>query len=262
MFEVLVVESKREHFVEQQHLERLRKAEIDMVRRWFKPGLRVLEIGGGNGFQANILASWSCEVTSIDLPRSPAHERSYYAVQEYDGRKIPYADQSFDIVFSSNVLEHIEHLSSMLQEISRVLKSDGLMIHILPSSSWRFWTCLSHYLNVVRVGLAKLVPAYGRTPSLQQERSRAGRSRVHLIKRALFDGPHGAYPSAFYELYAFSRSRWLRVFCESGFEVVGCQRNDLFYTGYVILPSLSLASRRIMSRFLGPAAHIYVMCKG
>jgi SAM-dependent methyltransferase len=248
--------------IDQQHLEQLRKAEINMVRRWFTPGLRVLEIGGGNGFQANIVASWSCEVASIDLPRSLADERSYYAVQEYDGRKIPYADQSFDIVFSSNVLEHIEHLSSMLQEISRVLKSDGLMIHILPSSNWRFWTCLSHYLNVVRVCIAKLVPEHGMASSLQQERSRTGRSLSYIIKRVLFDCPHGAYPSAFYELYAFSRSHWLRVFRENGFEAIGCQSNNLFYTGYVILPNLSLRNRRIMSRFLGPAAYIYVMRKG
>ncbi|MGH7963425.1 MAG: class I SAM-dependent methyltransferase, partial [Candidatus Binatia bacterium] len=101
------------------HLERLRRHEIDTVRHWFQPGMRVLELGGGSGFQASILASRGCEVLSIDLPERPIPRQIYYPVQAYDGHTIPAADASFDVVFSSNVLEHIWPLPPILRETRR-----------------------------------------------------------------------------------------------------------------------------------------------
>src|SRR5712692_6234620 len=134
----------------QSHVERLRKAEIGLVKDWFKPGMRVLEIGGGNGYQASFIASWGCEVHSIDLPQAQAERVHYYPVQEYDGKHLPYSNANFDLVFSSNVLEHIGPLGDMLQEIRRVLKPCGLTVHILPSPAWRLWTSAAHYLFLVK----------------------------------------------------------------------------------------------------------------
>lgn len=99
------------------HLLLVRHAEIEAVRRWLTPGTRVLEIGGGNGYQAGIIASWGCEVHSIDVSQALDHMKGYYPVGEYDGERIPFPQESFDTVFSSNVLEHVERLPDMLLEI-------------------------------------------------------------------------------------------------------------------------------------------------
>jgi len=244
--------------MDQQHLESLRKAEVDLVKPWFRPGMHVLEVGGGNGFQASILASWGCHVTSIDLPdRSAA--ATYYSVEPYDGQRFPFPDHAFDVVFSSNVLEHVTHLSVILKEIARVTKSDGVVVHILPSSAWRFWTSLTHYVHLAKlVGRRFFRQGAGSNGSYSQVAS-SKRDWGVLIKRVFLDGPHGAYPNEFYELYAFSRSRWLDVFAAQGFEITSCFRNGLFYTGYAIFPRLSMSRRRDVSRFLGSATWIYVM---
>ena len=231
------------------------------VRHWFKTGMRILEIGGGNGFQAQILSSWGCEVSSIDVANIYDETQHYYPVRKYDGVNIPYGDCSFDRVYSSNVLEHVVHLPLLLKEMSRVLKPSGLGIHILPTPAWRFWTSLTHYPFVVRLALGRMgVTRNADTlPSLTEYVGKRG--SFTLFKRVLFDGPHGEYPNALYELYAFCKSRWVRVFKESEFEVFQCYENDLFYTGYGIIPQLSLNYRQRMARFLGSAARIYVMHK-
>jgi len=247
--------------MDQQHLESLRKAEVDLVKPWFRPGMRVLEIGGGNGFQASVLASWGCHVTSIDLPETSA-AAMYYPVEPYDGQRLPFPDHAFDVVFSSNVLEHVPHLSVILKEIARVIKPDGVVVHILPSSVWRFWTSLTHYIHLAkRVGRRFFRPGEGSNGSSPKTAS-SKRDWSILLKRIFMDGPHGAYPNEFYELYAFSRSRWLNVFAAHGLKITSCFRNGLFYTGYAIFPRLSMSKRRDLSRFLGSATWIYVMRPG
>ena len=58
-----------------------------------------------------------------------------------DGR-IPQADNSFDIVFSNQVFEHIDDFSSPLREIDRVLKPSGLFINSFPTRDvWREGHC-------------------------------------------------------------------------------------------------------------------------
>ena len=88
-------------------LEKLRRAEIEVVKPWSSPGMRVRDIGGGSGYQASVLATWRCDVVSLDLPNRAPYLRQSYPVQHYDGVNIPFADESFDLVFSSNALEHV-----------------------------------------------------------------------------------------------------------------------------------------------------------
>ena len=245
--------------VDQSHLERLRKAEIEAVKRWLKPGMRVLEIGGGNGYQASIIASWGCEVHSIDLPNVRAAKQRYYPVQDYDGERIPFSHESFDIVFSSNVLEHIGPLSSILLEIRRVLKPGGLAVHILPSPAWRAWTSTAHYIALLRYAIGSRRASNGESNEPSAQRALQARGLGFLIKRALFAGPHGVYPNALFELYYFSKYRWLRLFRKNGFEPIEVTSNGLFYTGYGLLPWLSLETRRRLARMLGSACHIFVL---
>ena len=49
-----------------------------------------------------------------------------------DNKYIPYEDSSFDLVFSTNVIEHIEDLDTVILEIQRVLKDDGKILISIP----------------------------------------------------------------------------------------------------------------------------------
>lgn len=50
----------------------------------------------------------------------------------YDGKTIPFSDESFDAVFSSEVFEHVFGLAQILPEISRVTKPGGQLLITCP----------------------------------------------------------------------------------------------------------------------------------
>jgi SAM-dependent methyltransferase len=53
------------------------------------------------------------------------------------GEAIPFPDQSFDVVYSSNVLEHVDDPPRVLAETIRVLKEGGLAQIVVPNyGSW------------------------------------------------------------------------------------------------------------------------------
>ena len=241
------------------HLQRLRLAELESIRDLLPPRSKILELGGGNGHQASVLSAWGHYVSSVDIAPPSSGHATFFPVRLYDGNTLPYDNEAFDVVFSSNVLEHVTNLSVILKEIARVIKSNGVVVHILPTPVWRFWTSLTHYVHLARRVGRRFFYHDVKTSGSSSQASSPNRDWGILLKRVFLDGPHGAYPNEFYELYAFRRSRWLHVFDSHGFEVTNCFRNGLFYTGYEIFPRLSMSMRRGLSRFLGSATWTYIM---
>ena len=96
---------------------------------------RLLEIGAGTGWQALALVKRGYEVSAVDLPASKYAGDRVFPVIDYDGHTLPFKDGAFGMVYSSNLLEHIPHLEAFQQEIHRVLRPDGCVVHVLPSSS-------------------------------------------------------------------------------------------------------------------------------
>ena len=73
------------------------------------------------------------------LPSScPPEQRSWFRLSSdpYVYR-LPWPDQSFDLIFSNQVLEHLMYYEPALEEMRRVLKPQGVVINIFPSK-WRF----------------------------------------------------------------------------------------------------------------------------
>ena len=53
-----------------------------------------------------------------------------YILKSYDGDQIPFGDESFDVVLSNAVIEHIVNLDHLFKEICRVTKKDGYSYHL------------------------------------------------------------------------------------------------------------------------------------
>jgi len=240
------------------HLEALRTAELEIVRTYFRPGVRVLEIGGGSGHQARTLAAWGCDVISLDVANRPTPMTQFHDVRTYDGVHIPFPDSTFDVVYSSNVLEHLQRPADLCTEMRRVLVSGGIAIHFIPTPAWRFWTSLAHYPHLVR----RLVTRLQTPPTVRADTppSTSGPLRMgRLLRRALLAGAHGEYSNPISELYYFRRRRWSALLCGSGLELMHVGGNGLFYTGYALFPTLSLNTRRIAARFLGSSCHVFIL---
>lgn len=52
----------------------------------------------------------------------------------YDGKRIPFDNETFDAVFSSEVFEHVFNLDEVLKEINRVVRIGGKMLVTCPFS--------------------------------------------------------------------------------------------------------------------------------
>jgi SAM-dependent methyltransferase len=241
----------------------VRSEEFENVRSFFHPKIRVLEIGGGTGFQASLIATTGASVESIDVAKPPPGVETYFPVRIYGGKTLPFPDDYFDVVFSSNVLEHISDLETMFYEIQRVMKSDGRSIHILPTPAWRTWTSLSHYIHIARRLVGLVGGRYHSAGTAHAGTGNPARTRGlwSAVKRVLRDGPHGEYPSAISELWYFSRRRWLNLFRGSGFELVDDRPSGVFYTGYGVFPLISIERRRKLAGILGSATRVFILRK-
>ncbi len=106
-------------------------------------GRRVLDVACGSGYGLAVLlkarARW---VAGVDL--NPGAARKAQAelrggpgqVIVADGCKLPFADESFDVITSFETLEHLEHRKRFLAEVRRVLTPDGLCILSTPNAKY------------------------------------------------------------------------------------------------------------------------------
>ena len=68
----------------------------------------------------------------IDVEESGADPATVYSDLTYDGKTLPFTDDSFDSIFSSEVFEHVFNLDEILGELDRVLKPGGVMLVTVP----------------------------------------------------------------------------------------------------------------------------------
>ena len=82
----------------------------------------------------------------IELSRRYAESRGLDVEFKVCGhREIPYPDESFDIVLSYDVLEHVEDPRVSIAEIRRVLRPGGLSLNVFPV----YYGARSHHLDYI-----------------------------------------------------------------------------------------------------------------
>ncbi len=234
--------------------ERIRRSELEGAWPPFARRQRVLELGGATGYQARILSDWGHEVTSLDI-EVPAD--TDYPVERYDGQTLPFPGATFDVVFSSNVLEHVRDVPALLAEASRVLRPSGVMIHVLPSSTWRLWTSVAHYAWVVQSVFFRRPNPEGPRP--QPRRPYSLRSLMQFVRTVAIPHAHGAHANAIWELYAYSVGHWRRVFERNGLLIENVAPAGIFYSGYKILRALDVPTRKRLAKVLGSSCNVFVL---
>lgn len=142
-----IVQRAREQLFQELEVEPL----VRVLERVHGPleGARVLEIGSGSGGRAVAVAMRGAQVVGIE-PSEPGVVVSRMRAQRYPdlpvrfqvgvGERLPFPDGSFDLLFTVDVLQHVQSLWRVIAEGGRVLRPGGHCYHEAPNGlyPWEF----------------------------------------------------------------------------------------------------------------------------
>jgi SAM-dependent methyltransferase len=116
---------------------------LDMVRAFVDlDGARILDVGCGIGTYVRRFRRFSEDVHGIEVEP----ERVAEASQELPnivlakGEDLPYPDDHFDLVFSNEVIEHVDDDRATAREMVRVTKPGGAIVLFAPNRLYPFET--------------------------------------------------------------------------------------------------------------------------
>lgn len=107
-----------------------------------KTGFSVLDIGCRWGTDLQKIASINTDagITGIDISgdaltaaRMSLKENRNVSLLKARGEDLPFRDNSFDLIISSEVIEHIKDVERFIRSVRRVLKNQGVVIITTPS---------------------------------------------------------------------------------------------------------------------------------
>lgn len=117
----------------------------DTVKHLNPDGGRLLDWGCGYGQMSFLLRNRGFEVVSYTIEaEGPSHWNSFLREQKLDvvyaedPVLLPFEEESFDVVLSCGVLEHVEDESGSLAEIRRILRPAGLFIVMMLPNEWSY----------------------------------------------------------------------------------------------------------------------------
>ena len=107
-------------------------ARRDITRDASRLSGRLLDLGCGNQPYRSFLPK-NIEYIGLDFPSTQEGPNQQVRPAIYgDGRTLPFADQSFDAVLCTQMLEHVNRPETVVQEIGRVLKPSGVGLISVP----------------------------------------------------------------------------------------------------------------------------------
>lgn len=203
---------------------RIRRQEIELVvdELCIKKGTRILEIGCGSGIQSTFLSEKSDFVVSSDIELKDVKFGKLCLIR-CAGEYLPFKNGSFDIVYSSNVLEHMKDRILALRETRRVLGGEGTFVCVVPTSTWKILDVIMHYFRIICVIVSRLKR---KRQVLAMENKRP--SRISEKIRYLTPAVHGEYKGIAEEIIAYQERNWVHLLEVGNFNVYKIKKLFLY----------------------------------
>jgi ubiquinone/menaquinone biosynthesis C-methylase UbiE len=122
-------------------------------------GARLLEIGCGMGTDLLQFARGGAHCTGVDLtPRSIEISRLHFDLYQMradfvltDAERLPFASESFDVVYSNGVLHHTPGTVTAIREVHRILRPGGLAkVMLYHRRSLYYWSEIILHRGILR----------------------------------------------------------------------------------------------------------------
>jgi ubiquinone/menaquinone biosynthesis C-methylase UbiE len=114
-------------------------------------GLTVLDVGCGTGPFSLAAQQRGARVTSVDIGVEllrKARTKGTRRVIAGDAAALPFSDASFDLVISSECIEHTAQPERDVAEMLRVLRADGMLALTCPNRAWRWSVTIANALKL------------------------------------------------------------------------------------------------------------------
>ncbi len=104
---------------------------------------RVLDLGCNTGYGSKIISETCKEIIGVDVSsKAISIAKSLYGDSKIrfeliDGKRLPFIDNTFDVVISFQVIEHLVTFEDYMSEIQRVLVPGGLVLFTTPNGHVR-----------------------------------------------------------------------------------------------------------------------------
>lgn len=135
------------------------------IWRFISPSLRamnghVLDVGCGE-MPFRHAVSATARYTGIDVPEATSFGMGGHAdIVPFDGRRIPFADDSFEHILCTEVLEHSLDPQALIDEMLRVLRPGGELVATIPFSA-RVHHAPYDFNRFTRYQLARMFAGFG-----------------------------------------------------------------------------------------------------
>tara|TARA_Y100000590_G_scaffold462865_1_gene628094 strand:- start:4867 stop:5673 length:807 start_codon:yes stop_codon:yes gene_type:complete len=182
-----------------------------------------LELGAGDGIQSTLIAKYTTKLLSTDLNQDRLIKKSHPRI-DYDicdAENLKYASDRFELIYSSNLLEHLPNPKKAILEMKRVMKDDGLMIHVIPNRFWKFLHLILFYphkiLTLIDIAL------FGRknSPKAMNNNLKSNRVSSNIISRTLWPQIHGEYSGHIEEFISMGKPFWSKQFEDCDLQFIG-----------------------------------------
>lgn len=124
----------------------IRAKELELFHRFLPPPvtlsrLKILDFGSGDGFFTRTLfETTQILLTGIDLDNRAAskamREGIYSQFSLCEGPLLPFKNNTFDLIISNSVLEHVANLPQTMKELSRTVKRGGTILCSVMTDRW------------------------------------------------------------------------------------------------------------------------------
>jgi ubiquinone/menaquinone biosynthesis C-methylase UbiE len=168
-----------------------------------------LDVGCGAGYSlVKAHKEFGCMVQGVD-PAPGEHGVGRFTedlwkkrpIIQASAEELPFPDESFDVVYSSHVLEHVDSENKALEEMKRVLKPNGVLILGMPTASMSFVALFSTWFFTTHISIYHLIRSFLQKGSISK--------LIYVFIPKSHSSPRSKF--IIYDLFHYRITNWKRI---------------------------------------------------